>query len=72
VAHDLGPNWLGKKQDPISKITNTKRTGRVVQVSECLHSKHEVGPEFNPITTKEKEREKLEELTSKSTGNQKH
>jgi hypothetical protein len=29
--------WL--KVDPISKITNTNRTGRVAQVVECLLSK---------------------------------
>jgi hypothetical protein len=33
---------LNIKQDPISKITNAKRVGRVAQVVECLPSKHEV------------------------------
>jgi hypothetical protein len=31
----------GKKQDPISKIPNTKQTGGVAQVVECLPSKPE-------------------------------
>jgi hypothetical protein len=30
---------LGNKQDPISKITNTKRAGRVAQVVKCQSSK---------------------------------
>jgi hypothetical protein len=32
---------LGIKQGPVSKITNIKRAGRVVEVIECLLSKHE-------------------------------
>jgi hypothetical protein len=33
--------YLGKKRDPISKITRTKWTGDMVQVVECLLSKYE-------------------------------
>jgi hypothetical protein len=32
----------GIKQNPISKITNTKRAGRVGQMIECLPSKQKV------------------------------
>jgi hypothetical protein len=32
---------LGKKQDPISKITRAKRAGGVAQAVECLTHKHE-------------------------------
>jgi hypothetical protein len=35
-------NLLGKKQDPISKITPTKWAGRVTQVEKRLPSKHKV------------------------------
>jgi hypothetical protein len=42
-----------KREDPISKISNTKRTGRVAQVVECLPSKHKA-LSANPCTTKKK------------------
>jgi hypothetical protein len=37
IAVEAGPDI---KQDAISKITNTKRAGRVAQVVKCLPSKH--------------------------------
>jgi hypothetical protein len=44
---------LGIKQDPISKITNVKRTDEVAQVVEHLPRKHKA-PEFNPQYHKNK------------------
>jgi hypothetical protein len=37
----------GKKQDPLSKITNVKKDGGVVQVAEHLPSKHKT-PSLKP------------------------
>jgi hypothetical protein len=42
---------LGKKQDPIFKITTAKRAGRVPRAVQLLPSKHEV-LSANPSTTK--------------------
>jgi hypothetical protein len=42
--------FLDIKQQLISKITNTKRAGRVVQVVECLPSRHK--PSSTLSTTK--------------------
>jgi hypothetical protein len=41
---------LSKKEDSISKITITKRTGDVAQVLECLPSQHKA-LNSNPSTT---------------------
>jgi hypothetical protein len=37
---------LGKKGDPISKITRTKKAGGGAQVIECLLKKHEFKPQY--------------------------
>jgi hypothetical protein len=46
----IGRSWIRVapviKQEPISKITNTKRAGRVTGVAGHLPSKHEA--KFNP------------------------
>jgi hypothetical protein len=44
VVHIYHPSYAEKhlKQDCISKITNTKKAGGMVQVVECLPSKHKV------------------------------
>jgi hypothetical protein len=46
------------KQDPISKITNTRRACRVIQVVEHLPSKCEP-MSSNPSTTNEKKRKRI-------------
>jgi hypothetical protein len=46
---------LGKKQDPISKITRAKRVGGVKQAVEYLPRKYE-NLSSNPSTTKNKQK----------------
>jgi hypothetical protein len=46
---------LGKKQDPISKITRAKMAGGMVQTVEYLPSKHEV---LTPVPPKIKQTNK--------------
>jgi hypothetical protein len=48
---------LGKKGDPIAKITKAKRAEVLAQVVECLPSKHEA-LKSNPSTEKKKRKEK--------------
>jgi hypothetical protein len=50
---------LGKKRDPISKVTRTKRTESMAQAIDCLPSKCEA-LSSNSSTTKKKERKKKE------------
>jgi hypothetical protein len=51
----MGGSWLGKKQDPISKITRAKRAGGVVQAVEYLPNKHKALTS-NPNTVKKKKK----------------
>jgi hypothetical protein len=51
---------LGIKPDPISKITNRKRAGRVVQVVECLPSKHQA-LSSTPVPPKKEKKKKHNE-----------
>jgi hypothetical protein len=47
----------GIKEDPISKISHTRRTGRVAQVVEGLPSKHKA-QSLNPSTINQKKKKK--------------
>jgi hypothetical protein len=47
---------LGIKQDPLLKITYTKRVGRVAQVVKHLPSKHEVLSSISSTTKKKKKK----------------
>jgi hypothetical protein len=49
--HNSKPAWVNSSQDPILKIPNTKRAGRVAQVVDCLLNKCET-LSSNPNTTK--------------------
>jgi phosphatidate phosphatase PAH1 len=60
-----GQTSLGKKQDPISKITRTKRAGGIVQVVECLPSKHEA---LNQISIPQKKKKKKKYKPVKDNG----
>jgi hypothetical protein len=58
---------LGKKRDPISKITRAKRAGGVAQVVEPLPSKCKA-LSSNPKTKKKKKKERKEKLKGQVLG----
>jgi hypothetical protein len=53
IVVQAGP---GIKLDLIPKITNTKGTGRVAQVEECLLSRHEAHVQYLVLPKKKKEK----------------
>jgi hypothetical protein len=60
ITVQAGP---GIKQDPISKITNTKRAGVVTQVGECLPSNHKALSSITSTFKKQKTKDKTSQFT---------
>jgi hypothetical protein len=63
VAQACKPSYSGgKKQDPISKITEAQRAGSMVQMVECLPSKREALSSNQSTTKKKKKKIKKNEI----------